>query len=121
MERRHKTGQRTARENIADLVDPDTFIEYGAFAVAAQRGRLSMEQLLEKSPADALVAGIASINSDLFDAARARCMVMSYDYTALAGTQGFFNHKKMDRMLQLARDRRAAPGVVCRRRRRASG
>jgi acetyl/propionyl-CoA carboxylase alpha subunit/acetyl-CoA carboxylase carboxyltransferase component len=106
VERRHKTGQRTARENIADLVDSDTFIEYGAFAVAAQRGRLSMEQLLEKSPADALVAGIAAINGDLFDDAKARCMVMSYDYTALAGTQGHFNHKKMDRMLQLARDRR---------------
>ncbi|MBW2297140.1 MAG: carbamoyl-phosphate synthase large subunit [Deltaproteobacteria bacterium] len=106
VERRHKTGQRTARENIADLVDADTFIEYGSFAVAAQRGRLSAEQLLEKSPADGLVAGIAAINGSLFNEAVARCMVMSYDYMALAGTQGYFNHKKMDRMLKLARERR---------------
>ena len=36
VERRRKTGQRTARENLADLVDPGTFVEYGALTVAAQ-------------------------------------------------------------------------------------
>ena len=102
VERRRKTGQRTARENIADLVDPDSFIEYGSFAVAAQRSRLSMDKLIEKSPADGLIAGMGAINGGLFDDSRSRCMVLSYDYMAMAGTQGAFNHKKMDRMLDLA-------------------
>ncbi len=106
VERRRKTGQRTARENIADLADPDSFIEYGGMTVAAQRNRLSMDQLLKKSPADGLIAGIGSINGRLFDDSRARCMMISYDYTAMAGTQGAFNHKKMDRMLLLAEERR---------------
>ena len=35
--RRRKTGQRTVRENIADLVDPGSFTEYGSLVVAARR------------------------------------------------------------------------------------
>lgn len=105
VERRRKTGQRTARENISDLADTHSFIEYGALAVAAQRSRLSMEQLLEKSPADGLIGGIGSVNGHLFESSKSRCMVISYDYTAMAGTQGAFNHKKTDRMLRLAEER----------------
>ncbi|HXQ23527.1 MAG TPA: carboxyl transferase domain-containing protein [Candidatus Acidoferrales bacterium] len=100
--RRRKTGQRTARENIADLCDPGTFVEYGALQVAAQRQRRSIEDLIENTPADGLVAGIGRINGDRFDEARSRCVVMSYDYTVLAGTQGFQNHRKKDRMFELA-------------------
>ncbi|HJV81063.1 carboxyl transferase domain-containing protein [Noviherbaspirillum sp.] len=100
--RRRKTGQRTARENIADLCDADSFIEYGALAIAAQRRRRSLEELIRISPADGLVAGIGSVNGALFDDSKARCMVMSYDYTVFAGTQGMMNHKKTDRMFQLA-------------------
>ncbi len=102
VERRRKTGQRTARENVSDLVDPGSFIEYGPLAVAAQRRRRSMEDLTQSTPADGLIAGIGSVNGDLFDESRARCMVMAYDYTVLAGTQGMMNHKKKDRMLRLA-------------------
>lgn len=102
VEKRRKTGQRTARENIAHLLDPDSFIEYGALAVAAQRRRRSMEELIAKSPADGLITGIGTVNSSLFDESKARCMVLAYDYTALAGTQGAFNHQKTDRMLYLA-------------------
>ncbi len=102
VKKRRKTGQRTARENIAHLVDPGTFIEYGALAVAAQRRRRSLEELIQKSPADGLITGIGSVNGDLFDDAHARCAILSYDYTALAGTQGAFNHQKTDRMLHLA-------------------
>jgi acetyl/propionyl-CoA carboxylase alpha subunit len=109
--RRRKTGQRTARENVADLCDPDTFIEYGALALAAQRRRHSFEKLLQMSPADGLVAGLGAVNGRLFDAERARCMVMAYDYTVLAGTQGAFNHKKKDRLLQLA-ERWRVPLVI---------
>jgi acetyl-CoA carboxylase carboxyltransferase component len=102
VERRHQKSQRTARENIADLCDKDSFIEYGALAVAAQRQRRSVEDLIAKTPADGLITGIGTVNGSLFGEQKARCLVMAYDYTVLAGTQGFFNHKKMDRMLKLA-------------------
>jgi acetyl-CoA carboxylase carboxyltransferase component len=109
--RRRATGQRTARENVTDLCDPGTFVEYGALALAAQRSRRSMEELLRMSPADGLITGIGAVNGRLFDDARSRCMVMAYDYTVLAGTQGAFNHKKKDRMLHLAR-RSRLPMVI---------
>jgi acetyl/propionyl-CoA carboxylase alpha subunit len=102
VERRRKTGQRTARENIADLCDAGSFIEYGALAIAAQRRRRSLEDLIRYTPADGMVTGIGAVNGTLFDDARARCMVMAYDYTVLAGTQGSLNHKKTDRLLRLA-------------------
>ncbi len=100
--RRRKTGQRTARENIEDLCDPGTFIEYGPLVIAAQRRRRPLEELIEKTPADGMVAGIGSINGHLFDDARSRAILMSYDYTVLAGTQGQQNHRKKDRMFELA-------------------
>jgi len=104
--RRRKTGQRTARENIDELCDPGTFIEYGPIVVAAQRRRREMDDLIKNTPADGLVTGLATINGNLFGAAKARCVVMSYDYTVLAGTQGYQNHRKKDRMFQIARELR---------------
>jgi len=100
--KRHARGQRTARENIADLCDDGSFLEYGALAVAAQTRRRSMEDLIMNTPADGMVTGIGSINGALFGAERSRCVVMSYDAMVLAGTQGFRNHAKTDRMLELA-------------------
>ncbi len=105
--RRRRTGQRTARENVADLCDPGSFVEYGSLAIAAQRQRRSVEDLIQRTPADGLVAGVGSVNGDLFDEPGARCVVMSYDYTVLAGTQGFQNHRKKDRMFELAERLRA--------------
>jgi acetyl/propionyl-CoA carboxylase alpha subunit len=102
--KRRKTGQRTARENIDDLCDAGSFIEYGALALAAQRRRRSIEELIRISPADGLVAGIGSVNGAQFGDDKSRCMVMSYDYTVFAGTQGMMNHKKTDRMFQLAQE-----------------
>jgi acetyl/propionyl-CoA carboxylase alpha subunit len=109
--RRRKTGQRTARENVDDLCDPDSFIEYGALAIAAQRGRRPLDELIKATPADGLIAGIGAINSHLFDDDKSRCMVLCYDYTVLAGTQGIMNHKKTDRMFQLA-ERSQLPVVI---------
>jgi len=100
--RRHKKNQRTARENIDDLCDPGSFIEYGALVVAAQRSRRTLEDLMKNTPADGLITGIGTVNRSLFSDDKARCMVLAYDYTVLAGTQGLFSHKKMDRMLELA-------------------
>jgi acetyl-CoA carboxylase carboxyltransferase component len=98
--RRHEAGGRTARENIADLVDPGSFVEYGRFAIAAQRGRREVEELIERTPADGLVGGTARINGDLFGDGAA-CAVLSYDYTVLAGTQGALGHRKKDRLFEL--------------------
>lgn len=100
VKRRHDAGGRTARENVADLVDPDSFVEYGRLALAAQRQRHSVEELIEKTPADGLVSGIARINGDLFGD-RAACAVLSYDYTVMAGTQGAVGHEKKDRLFEL--------------------
>ena len=100
--KRQQKNQRTARTNVEDLCDAGSFIEYGALAIAAQRGRRSVEDLISKTPADGLIAGVGSVNGSFFREDKARCMVMAYDYTVLAGTQGYFNHKKMDRMLKLA-------------------
>lgn len=100
--KRRRTGQRTARENLADLLDTGSFNEYGSLALAAQRRRRSAEELLQLSPADGLVAGIGTVNAERFGAEAARCMALAYDYTVFAGTQGVMNHKKTDRLLQLA-------------------
>lgn len=102
--RRRKTGNRTARENIDDLIDSGSFNEYGGLAMAAQQRRHPREHLIKISPADGLITGTATINGALFPPERARALVMSYDYTVFAGTQGTANHKKNDRMLHLARD-----------------
>lgn len=104
--KRHRLGRRTARENIADLVDADSFVEYGALAVAAQRLRRSQEDLIANTPADGLIAGVATIDAERFGPDRSRAVVLSYDYTVLAGTQGMRNHVKTDRMLELAREQR---------------
>ena len=100
--KRHALGLRTARENLADLCDAGSFIEYGALAIAAQRARRSLDDLIANTPADGLVTGIAGINGALFGDARSRCVVMAYDATVLAGTQGLRNHQKTDRMLGIA-------------------
>jgi acetyl-CoA carboxylase carboxyltransferase component/biotin carboxyl carrier protein len=102
VERRRRNGQRTVRENIADLCDPGSFIEYGALTLAAQRSRRSLEELIKLSPADGLVAGVGNVNGALFPDEQSRCMVLAYDYTVFAGTQGVMNHKKTDRLLRLA-------------------
>lgn len=104
--KRHSRGRRTARENIADLVDPDSFVEYGALAIAAQRSRRSEEDLIANTPADGLVAGLATIGADRFGRPAAQAVVVSYDYTVLAGTQGMRNHAKTDRVFDLAARKR---------------
>jgi acetyl/propionyl-CoA carboxylase alpha subunit len=104
VEKRRKYGQYTARENIAALCDPDSFSEYGGLIIAAQRRRRKFQDLVENTPADGLVSGIGNINGKQFGPERSKCMVLAYDYTVLAGTQGALNHKKMDRMLHLAQE-----------------
>ncbi|MEO7055390.1 MAG: carboxyl transferase domain-containing protein, partial [Caldimonas sp.] len=100
--KRHALGLRTARENIADLCDDGSFVEYGAFAFAAQRSRRSLDDLTRNTPADGMVTGIGSIDTATSGAEGSRAVVMAYDATVLAGTQGMRNHQKTDRLLGVA-------------------
>jgi acetyl-CoA carboxylase carboxyltransferase component len=102
--RRHEHGRRTARENLGELIDEGTFVEYGPLLFAAQERRRSREELIERTPADGLVGGVGEVDGH-------RCVVMSYDYTVLAGTQGMRNHAKKDRLFELA-ERRRLPVVL---------
>lgn len=92
--RRRRTAQRTARENVADLVDDGTFVEYGPLVFAAQRRRRSVEDLIENTPADGMVSGIGDVEG-------VPTAVLAYDYTVLAGTQGAYNHHKKDRLFDV--------------------
>jgi methylmalonyl-CoA carboxyltransferase 12S subunit len=94
VERRHAGGGRTARENVADLIDPGSLVEYGRYAIAAQRLRRDVDDLVARTPADGLVAGTARIEG-------APCAVLAYDYTVLAGTQGALGHRKKDRLFDV--------------------
>ncbi|HEV2533097.1 carboxyl transferase domain-containing protein [Phenylobacterium sp.] len=100
--RRRKTGQRTARENIEDLLDPGSFVEYGPLVIAARRRRNTIDELIATTPADGMIMGLGSVNGDLFGEDKSRVAIMHYDYTVLAGTQGGNNHWKLDRMSELA-------------------
>jgi acetyl-CoA carboxylase carboxyltransferase component len=102
--KRYEKGHRTARENVDDLCDEGSFTEYGQLMVAAQRQRRDLDDLIDNTPADGLVAGFGSVNGDMFDDDAARAAVLAYDYTVLAGTQGLFNHKKTDRVLEMAHE-----------------
>jgi acetyl/propionyl-CoA carboxylase alpha subunit/acetyl-CoA carboxylase carboxyltransferase component len=104
--RRHATGHRTARENIGDLCDPGTFVEYGPLVIG-QGLKGTIEERLQYAPGDGFVMGLGRINGDLFEPRQARCLVASYDYTSMAGTQSFMNHRKTDRIFQTAEKLRA--------------
>ncbi len=100
--RRRATGQRTARENVGDLCDAGSFVEFAPLMIAAQRRRRTAQDLIEKTPADGMIGGLGTINAETFPGRESRAVVVSYDYTVLAGTQGHQNHRKKDRLFELA-------------------
>ncbi len=101
VDKRHAQGGRTARENIYDLADEGSFVQYGSLAVGmALHG--TVDELLDYAPSDGLVMGLGHVNGNLFEESKSRCVLMSYDYSVLAGSQGGMNHKMMDRMFQTA-------------------
>lgn len=109
--KRHQQGFRSARENLEDLVDAGSFVEYGQLAVAAQRTRRSGDALYRDTACDAVITGTATVNADSFGAATTRTAVIINDYSVLAGTQGFFHHHKIDRLLDIA-EQQALPVVM---------
>ena len=100
--KRHGRGNRTARENVEQLVDEGTFFEYGRLMLAAQRRRRDVQDLRENTSGDGMVAGVGGVNGDLFGPDRSQAVIMSYDYMVLAGTQGGQNHRKKDRLFEIA-------------------
>ena len=100
--KRHSRGGRTARENLADLTEDASVFEYGQLAVAAQRQRREGDALFAETAADAVITAVGSVNSALFPESVARTALIINDYTVLAGTQGYFHHRKIDRLLALA-------------------
>jgi acetyl/propionyl-CoA carboxylase alpha subunit/acetyl-CoA carboxylase carboxyltransferase component len=104
--RRRKTNQRTSRQNLDDLVDPGSFVEWGAFAIASQRTRRTIEDLIERTPADGLITGIGRVNGAVFGPEKSRVAVAHYDYTVLAGTQGKTNHHKKDRLFEIVEEQK---------------
>ncbi len=102
VQRRRSVGRRTARENVADLVDDGSFIEYGPVVIAAQRRRRAIDDLIARTPADGMIGGIGTVNGEHFSGHAAQVVAVSYDYTVLAGTQGLQNHRKKDRLFELA-------------------
>ena len=99
---RHERGRRTVRENLGDLCFE--FVEYGPLALAAQESRRGLDDLIASTPADGMVAGVGRIATGTVGDDRA--VVLSYDYTVLAGTQGARNHHKKDRLFRLATETR---------------
>lgn len=101
--RLHERGGRTARENLAELVDEGSFVEYGRFVTAAQSQRRPLEELLDRTAADGIVGGLATVDGHPVAA-------LSYDYLVMAGTQGMRGHRKTDRLLDVV-DRLRVPTV----------
>ncbi|WP_019145094.1 acyl-CoA carboxylase subunit beta [Aeromicrobium massiliense] len=101
--RLHARGGRTARELIGALVDEGSFVEYGRYVTAAQEQRRSVDELLDRSVADGIVGGLATIDGQ-------QVAVLSYDYLVMAGTQGFRGHTKTDRLFEVI-ERLALPTV----------
>ena len=100
--KRHEKGYRTARENLYDLVDEGSFMEYGQLAVAAQRNRRAYEDLQVNTAADGIITGIATVNRHQVAEDAAQTAIMICDYSVLAGTQGYYHHHKLDRLCELA-------------------
>ncbi len=107
--RRRRRGPRARTSPTSSTRAPSS--STARFAIAAQRGRREVEELIERTPADGLIAGTARINGELFGAERAACAVLSYDYTVLAGTQGALGHRKKDRLFELI-ERMRLPTVL---------
>ena len=112
--KRHDQGRRTARENLADLLDPDSFVEYGPLMFAAQERRRDKQELIERTPADGLVGGVGAIAGES----------LRGDVLRLHGAGGNAGDAQPPEEGPPVRDRRAPPAAgraVRRGRRRAPG
>ena len=96
-EPRAKRGLRLALENCLDFADPGSWLEFGRLTTRIFSPKESSERRRETSQRDAVLTGFALVNGH-------RVVVVAYDYTVLAGTQGTRGHQKIDRAYQVARE-----------------
>ncbi|WP_166423940.1 carboxyl transferase domain-containing protein [Paraglaciecola sp. 20A4] len=119
--KRQALGYRSARQNLTQLCDADSFMEYGQFAVAAQRQRRDYQELKSAAAADGIITGVGLVNSEIAhnqqsasqigSSARFKTAIVINDYSVLAGTQGFFHHQKLDRILAVA-EKQSLPVIM---------
>lgn len=105
-DKRHNKGYLTARENLQNLCPDDSFMEYGQLAVAAQRLRRDYDELKSATAADGIITGVGKINQDLVAKTHSKSAIVINDYSVLAGTQGYFHHLKLDRILAVAAEKK---------------
>lgn len=106
--KREALGFRSARQNVDDLCEGAHFMEYGQFAVAAQRQRRDYQELKTATAADGIITGVGEVNRQTLSlvetSAGFKTALIVNDYSVLAGTQGFFHHQKLDRILAVAQE-----------------
>ncbi len=90
--RQHDAGKLTARERVAELLDPGTFVELDRF-VTHRATAFGMDKV--DAPADGVVTGYGAINGRL-------AYVFSQDFTVLGGSLGEGHAQKICKLMDLA-------------------
>lgn len=90
--RQHKAGKLTARERIELLFDRGTFTEIG---ILAHHQSTTADMKERHTPADGCITGYGKIQGRL-----AACV--AYDFTVMAGSIGYVQERKVDRLRELA-------------------
>ncbi|HYM69106.1 MAG TPA: carboxyl transferase domain-containing protein, partial [bacterium] len=98
--RQHEAGKLTARERLAELLDPGTFVELDRF-VAHRATAFGMDRV--EAPADGVVTGYGAIGGRL-------AYVFSQDFTVLGGSLGEGHAQKICKIMDLAM-RNGAPVI----------
>lgn len=85
----HAKGRLTARERVALLVEPGSFVELGQLAHSDR------PEVGEAAPGDALVTGVGLVDGR-------KVAVVAVDSTVLAGTTGWVGTRKQAQLVTLA-------------------
>ena len=92
IEKQHQAGKYTARERIAMLLDPGSFVEIGQF-VTHRATEFGMDKV--ESPAEGVITGYGLIEGR-------QVYVYSQDFTVIGGTLGEMHAAKICRVMDLA-------------------
>ena len=92
LRRQHERGKLDARERLALLLDPGSFVEIGL--LATHLGRLP-DETDRPAPADGVVCGTGLVDGR-------PCCVASYDFTVHGGSIGPVGERKVARLRELA-------------------
>ncbi len=90
--RQHAAGKLTARERLAELLDPGTFVELDRF-VSHRATAFGMDK--EEAPADGVVTGYGAVGGRL-------TYVFSQDFTVFGGSLGEGHAQKICKIMDLA-------------------